>query len=51
MLKKLLSRKLAVLLGAGAIVIIRPEVSLYATVLGCAYLACQAAVDIFGKGK
>lgn len=42
---KWLSRKLVVALVAGAVLIVRPEIALYATILGVAYIGAQAWVD------
>lgn len=50
-MKKWFSRKMVMVLAAGAVVILRPEVALYATILGGIYLVSQAVVDAFGKGK
>lgn len=44
-MKKWLSRKLVMVIVAGAVLVIRPEVALYATILGCVYVAAQAWVD------
>lgn len=42
---KFVSRKLVVAVVAGAVLVIRPEIALYATILGCVYIAAQAWVD------
>ena len=44
-MKKWLSRKLVMVIVAGVVLVIRPEVALYATILGCVYVAAQAWVD------
>jgi len=44
-MKKFLSRKLLVAVVAGIVVIVRPEVALYATIIACAHIGAQAWVD------
>jgi hypothetical protein len=46
-LKSWFSKKLAVIIVAGIVVISRPEIALYATVLGSVYIISQSAIDIF----
>jgi len=43
---KWLSRKLAIAVVAGVVIIVRPEVALYATILGGVYIIAQALVDM-----
>lgn len=46
---KWLSRKLAIVVMGGLVLIIRPEIALYATILGCVGIIAFAYVD--GKKK
>ena len=43
---KWISRKLGLTIAAGVVILARPEVALYATILGCVAVAVFGAVDL-----